>query len=302
MKHIELKIDHLNLESTFFNGQCFRWNRYSKDSYIGVINSKVYEIKNVSNSIYRIYNASENERAFFENYLDSYSNYTKIEYYLYNYDELLKSAVLFGSGMHLLRQDTWEITVSFILSIQKNIPSIKKTIESLCMCFGNEIIYKDKIFYSFPTAETLKNAKREEIMQSKCGFRARGVLDAARKIADEEVDLSALFHMSDEEAKCELKKIHGIGEKVADCILLFALSRYRSCPVDTWVKAGLDYFYHVGDKTEEGYRKFAYEKWGEITGFAQQYLFHYLRYHYIQDKKGKNLIKREKNEVFQSII
>jgi N-glycosylase/DNA lyase len=302
MKYIELEIEHINLEATFFNGQCFRWNRCSKDSYIGIINSKVYEIKNVNKSIYRIYNANEDERAFFENYFDLQNNYIEIEYFLYNYDDILKKSILFGRGMHLLRQDIWETTISFILSIQKNIPSIRKTIESLCMRFGDEIKYKDKIFYSFPDVEKLKDVKCEEIMQSKCGFRARGVLDAARKVADREVDLNKLYLMSDRDAKYELKKIRGIGEKVADCILLFALSRYRSCPVDTWVKAGLDYFYNIEDKTEEGYRNFASVKWGENAGFAQQYLFHYLRYHYIQDKKGKNLIKREKNEVFQSII
>lgn len=302
MNYIDIEIEQLNLENTFFNGQCFRWNKLSNESYIGVIDSKVYEIKSLNTSVFRIYNASENERVFFENYFDIHNNYAEIEYYLYNYDDILKSAVLYGKGMHLLKQDIWEITVSFILSIQKNIPSIKKTIEFLCMRFGNEIKYKDKIFYSFPSAEALKDAKCEDIMLSKCGFRAKGVLDAAKKISNKEIDLKRLYQMSDIQAKHELKKIHGVGEKVADCILLFALSRYSACPVDTWVKAGLDYFYNVNDKSEEGYRKFAFMKWEEKTGFAQQYLFHYLRCHYIQDKKGKNLIKREKNEVFQSII
>ncbi|MEL7570868.1 MAG: hypothetical protein AAGU14_09965, partial [Eubacteriaceae bacterium] len=163
------------------------------------------------------------------------------------------------------------------------------------------IKYKGNIYYTFPTADILKDSCAEDVMQCKCGFRAKGVLDAARKIYSKEVDLNNISSLTDDLARAELKKICGIGEKVADCILLFSLSRYNCCPVDTWVKAGLDYFYNANKANESEYRNFAYEKWKEKTGFAQQYLFHYLRNNYVQDKINRNLIKNEKNAVYKSI-
>lgn len=301
MNYIDIQINNFSLDNTFLNGQCFRWNRSGNNAYIGVVKDKVFEIKQIDDSIYRVYNADEPERTFFENYLDINNNYVQIEYYVYNYDDILKKSVTFGSGMHLLKQDVWETAISFILSIQKNIPAIKKTIEHLSMLYGNEIKYKGNIYYTFPTADILKDSCAEDVMQCKCGFRAKGVLDAARKIYSKEVDLNNLSSLTDDLARAELKKICGIGEKVADCILLFSLSRYACCPVDTWVKAGLDYFYNANKANESQYRNFAYEKWKEKTGFAQQYLFHYLRNNYVQDKINRNLIKNEKNAVYKSI-
>ncbi|NMC56711.1 MAG: DNA glycosylase [Eubacteriaceae bacterium] len=301
MNYIDLQIDNFSLDNTFLNGQCFRWNKTSNNAYIGVVKDKVYEILKLDDSTYRVCNADEPERTFFENYLDINNKYTQIEYYVYNYDDILKKSVTFGSGMHLLKQDVWETTISFILSIQKNIPAIKKTIEHLSMLYGKEIKYKGNIYYTFPTSDVLKDSCAEDVMQCKCGFRAKGVIDAARKIYSKEVNLNSLSSLTDNSARAELKKICGIGEKVADCILLFSLSRYNSCPIDTWVKAGLDYFYNANKANESEYRNFAYEKWKENTGFAQQYLFHYLRNNYVQDKINKNLIKREENAVYKSI-
>lgn len=301
MNYIDLQIDNFNLDNTFLNGQCFRWNKTEHNAYIGIVNDKVYEIKKLDDLIYRIYNAEEKERLFIENYFDINNSYTEIEYFIYNFDDILKKSVLYGKGMHLLKQDVWEITISFILSIQKNIPAIKKTIEFLSMLYGKEIRYKGNIYYAFPTADILKDADVEDVMQSKCGFRAKGVLDAARKIYSKEVNINNLSCLSDDCARAELKKICGIGDKVSDCILLFSLSRYNCCPVDTWVKAGLDYFYDAYKTSESEYRNFAFEKWKEKTGFAQQYLFHYLRNNYVQDKINKKLIKCEKNTAYKSI-
>lgn len=301
MNYIDLKIENLNLDNTFLNGQCFRWNKVEHDLFVGIVKNKIYEIEEVDNSIFRIYNADENERLYLEEYFDISNNYNQIEYYLYNYDDILKESVLYGGGMRLLKQDVWETTISFILSIQKNIPAIKKTIEYLSKLYGKAIYYNGNIYYTFPSAEILKDSNIEDLMQSKCGFRAKGVLDAARKVCSGEVNLSGLAAMTDDAARDELKKICGIGDKVADCILLFSLSRYNCCPVDTWVKAGLDYFYSAYKTSESEYRNFAYKKWKDKTGFAQQYLFHNLRNNYIQDKKNKKLIKCEKNKAYKSI-
>jgi len=295
MNYIDINIENFNMDNTFLNGQCFRWNKTPDGSYIGVVGEKAYEIKKIENSIHRIYNAEQEEEQFFKNYFDADNNYEQIEYYLYYFDELLKISVMYGQGMHLLKQDTWEMIISFILSVQKNIPAIKKTIEYLCTRYGKQITYNGKIYYTFPSDKDLIDCNTEDIMQSKCGFRAKGVLDAARKVYLKEVDIKKLPELNDEDAREELKKISGIGDKVSDCILLFSLSRYNCCPVDTWVKAGLDYFYNANKADEAGYRKFAYEKWKDKTGFAQQYMFHYLRNNYYQDKINKKLIKIEKN-------
>jgi N-glycosylase/DNA lyase len=301
MKYIDIEINNFSLQNTFENGQCFRWNSAQCGSYIGVVGGKVFEIKNIADSVFRVYNAREEERPFLENYFDVKNNYTEIEYYLYNYDDILKKSVLYGKGMRLLKQDKWETILSFILSIQKNIPAIKKTIEYLCMLYGEKLSYNGGVYYTFPAPNVLKDADIENIMQSSCGFRAKSVLDAARKIYSKEVDIDCLDSLSDEDARAQLKKICGIGNKVADCILLFSLSRYSCCPVDTWVKAGFDFFYGVNRCADTEYSGFADEKFGDKTVFAQQYLFHYLRNNYIQDKNNKKLIKREKNGVYKSM-
>lgn len=285
MPFIELRAKGMNLRHTFLNGQCFRWWPVGEDKYLGVVGDRVYEAQKADENTLRLYGAAESERTFLENYFDSGQDYVAIEKTLSASDPVLTDAIAFGSGMRLLRQEPWEVLVSFILSVQKNIASTQKTIECLCEGFGEKIDYKNQQYYTFPTAQKLADVDEEMIRLTKCGFRAKGVLDAAYQISENQIVLTDIFDMPYERAKEELQKIYGIGEKVADCILLFAFAKHAACPVDTWIKKALDLFYHVQFSDISDYSRFAREKWGEYSGYAQQYLFYYIRENY---KKMKN--------------
>lgn len=285
MHFLDLKAEGMSLGHTFLNGQCFRWNLTKENSFIGVVAGKVYEAKKMDANTLRLYNATEDERDFFQKYFDLDRNYIGIEKALSGMDSVLAQAVEFGRGMRILRQEPWEVVVSFILSVQKNIASTQKNIERLCEKYGQKIFYQDCCFYAFPEAKELADSDEESIRQTKCGFRAKGVLDAARKVNEGEVVLSNIFDLTYERAREELQKIYGVGQKVADCILLFGFGKYAACPIDTWMKKALETLYGVRFYNMGDYHRFAQKKWESYSGYAQQYIFYYMRENYRKIKK-----------------
>ncbi|MBR2877035.1 MAG: DNA-3-methyladenine glycosylase 2 family protein, partial [Clostridia bacterium] len=167
------------------------------------------------------------------------------------------------NGIRILKQDEWETICSFIISQNNNIPRIKKIIENLCETFGE----KCGEGYSFPKAETLAKLEVEDLDVLRAGFRSKYILDAAQKIASGKVDLEAIKKMDFENAKSELIKIKGVGEKVAQCSLLYGFARMEAFPVDVWVKRIVSELYPEGLP----------ECINGTQGIAQQYLFHWRR-------------------------
>ena len=150
--------------------------------------------------------------------------------------------------------------------------------------------------YLFPTPSQLTLCDIDSLMLCKTGFRARYIRDAIDKISSSEVDLSLFPEMTTEEAKQKLISIKGVGEKVADCVLLFSLRRREVFPTDVWVKRVMEHFYFDGKDTPiKEIHSFSKEKWGEYAGYAQQYLFYYARSLQIgTDKNSK--IKENKSK------
>lgn len=253
---------------TFECGQCFRWNCDGDGIYIGISCGRVCHIKE------RELICQRGDEDYWSEYFAFNTDYEKIKTSLIKLDDKLSECISYGHGIRILKQDVWETIISFIISANNNIPRIKKIIETLCELFGEKIADGDKTYYAFPSAERLAKLTCEDLAPLRAGYRDKYILDAAGKVASGEVNLKALCDMNDEDAKKELMKIKGVGGKVADCIMLFSLGRFSVFPTDVWIKRILNEVYGVEDK---GIPQFVAEKYGNLAGFAQQYLYYYYR-------------------------
>ncbi len=260
--------DSFNPIHTFECGQCFRWNYNDKGVYTGISRDKICRV--TGDKI--ICNKSDID--FWREYFDLDTDYSKIKDILLKTDSTLDECIRFGGGIRILKQDLWETIVSFIISANNNIPRIKRIIETMCKMYGERIVSEEEVLYSFPSARVISNLKKADLAPLKVGYRDEYIIDAAQKVVNKEVDLDALSTMSDNEAKKELMKIKGVGDKVSDCILLFALKRFSVFPTDVWIKRILSNIYNVEDKD---IIQFVSKKYKSLAGYAQQYLYYYYR-------------------------
>ena len=265
--------DSFNLRHTFECGQCFRFNKISEESYRGVLKDKILTITQSGSDIIFENTTQSDFYGVFKDYFDLSTDYAKIKEQL-SHDPVLKDAIDFGGGIRILRQDLWESVVSFIISASNNIPRIKKIIESFCQNFGKEI---GSGLYSFPTPEEFSGVTLEDLGVIKAGYRDKFILDARDKFLSGEISEEILKPLSYADAKKELMKIKGVGNKVADCILLFGLSKCESFPVDVWVKRVMEHFYFDSEKPIPEIEEFAKKTFKDLGGYAQQYLFFYAR-------------------------
>jgi N-glycosylase/DNA lyase len=211
-------------------------------------------------------------------YLDLSRDYKEVIKALEGRDEYLDAAIKYGNGIRILNQDLWEIIVTFIISSNNNIPRIKNSIEMLSQKYGSYIkTINGKEYYSFPKAETLSQAKIQDLRACGLGYRDKYILKTSQMIVDGRIDLEAIKKMSLKKGKKELKKLVGVGNKVADCILLFACEKPEAFPVDTWVKKVLADYYDFHEKKQERIYNFVDQHFGQYAGIAQQYLFYYIR-------------------------
>lgn len=181
---------------------------------------------------------------------------------------VMSRAAEVSRGIRILRQDPWEALCSFIVSQNNNIPRIKKIIAAMCEAYGEKT--EDGLSYAFPTARALADAGEEAIFALRTGFRAKYISDAARRVADGEIDLDAIVRCDDFAAcEAELMKIRGVGPKVADCALLFGFGKTEAYPVDVWMKKVAARHFKEGPDPK---------KFGKYAGIAQQYLFYMERY------------------------
>ncbi len=265
-----------DIAHTFECGQCFRFNRCKDKTYEGVHGKHALKIGQIGDKV-MLYNTSiEEYEKVWKKYFDISRDYASLQRELSRDDAVLESAINEGRGIRILLQDAFETIISFIISANNNIPRIKLIIERLCETYGEKIEAYGRIFYTFPSAKTLSRLTTEDLAPIKAGFRDKYILDAAKKVHSGEIDIEKIYGMEYEDAKNELKKIKGVGEKVANCILLFGFGKQNAFPVDVWVKRILEYYYKdkydISDANE-----FAKRHFGSLGGFAQQYLFYYAR-------------------------
>jgi N-glycosylase/DNA lyase len=192
----------------------------------------------------------------------------------------MRAAVAACHGLRLLRQDPWECLASFILSSTKQILQIRQIIARLCECFGEPLAVPagEPPAWSFPTPARLADTTEAQLRACKMGFRAPYLLQAARRVAGGQLDLARLHGLPVAEARAELIQLHGVGRKIADCVLLFAYGFQSAFPVDVWVLRALRQLYFPKRRVApKKLRQFADEHFGVYAGYAQQYLFHYVR-------------------------
>lgn len=269
-------IENFELDHVFECGQCFRWNKTKEGTFIGVAFGKVIEVEKKDNDLL-IYNTTEKEfNDIWLDYFDLNRDYNEIKIEL-SKDQLLKKSVDFGSGIRILRQEPFELLISFIISANNRIPMIKRAIKAISKKWGKEIKYKGETYYTFPRVEDLQDKVIEDFEECGTGFRAKYIKDTCEKVYENNDILQYIYSCDDDKCHIELQKFMGVGPKVADCIMLFSMQKYSAFPVDVWVKRAMMHFYVAPDVSLKKIRDFGRNKFGNLSGFAQQYLFYYAR-------------------------
>ena len=283
-KYILENTKSFNLKDIFECGQCFRWNKQEDGSYTGIWKENVLNIAQESNKIIfkGICESGDIEKEIKE-YFDLDRDYEEIKEKLAKIDENMKLSINYGKGIRILNQDLWETIISFIISANNNIPRIKGIIERLSKKYGKEIKWNDESYYTFPTPQELKNVTVEEYRNIGLGFRDIRLYETTKMINEKAIDLEELKqNPNTQEVREKLLALSGVGPKVADCILLFStLKRFEVFPIDVWVRRVMNELYiKKEDETKVSKKeieKLAYEKFGNLAGMAQQYLFYWRR-------------------------
>jgi len=271
-------VRHYNLEATLNSGQAFRWSA-SNGAWVGVIGGHWVRLRSDDFGITAETAEPIHNWAWLENYLRL--NFD-LEGVLLTFpeDEPMRAAVNTCRGLRLLRQAPWECLASFILSSTKQIVQIQQIIGLLCERFGEPVLTGPGYgaAYSFPSAIRLARATEAELRDCKMGFRAPYLLKTAGLIASGTFDLTRLYNLTVELAREELLNLPGVGRKIADCVLLFAYGFQGAFPVDVWVMKALRQLYFPRRRVSiQRLHRFAATHFGPNAGYAQQYLFHYMR-------------------------
>ena len=276
-------MDSFELKDIFDCGQCFRWNEEDDGSYTGVFKGNVLNVSKNDKEITFKGVCNGNIKDVVEDYFDLKRDYEKIKEELSKIDENMKTSIEYGKGIRILNQDLFETIISFIISANNNIPRIKGIIERLSKKYGDEIIWNGKEYYAFPTAKSLKDVSVKEYRDLGLGFRDVRLYETVKMILEGKVDLEELENNPNTtEVREKLLTLSGVGPKVADCILLFSdLKRFEVFPIDVWVRRVMnDLYIKNEDETKVNKKqieKLAQEKFGDLAGLAQQYLFYWRR-------------------------
>jgi len=288
MEEIRLD-DHqpFDLELTLRCGQTFRWSKIG-DWWYGTVGDKVLKIRQAYGKL-EFENAS---RKMVEEYFGLKDDLQEILRQIAK-DQHMQRVVRTVKGLRILRQNPWECLVSYICATYKSIPAISRMLHCLCKKFGEKIFFDGYVFYTFPEAESLAKAGLADLAECGLGYRAKYVLETAKKVYSGELQVESLRFKGFEEARRELLILKGVGLKVADCVLLFSLEKLEAFPVDVWVKRALirhyashldgNFIRKVASKRSLSIREyellssFGRNYFGKFAGYAQEYLYHFER-------------------------
>ena len=259
-------------------GQSFRWSREEDGSYTGVAYGRVINVaSDYSRREVIIKNTSLADfHSIWFDYFDLGRDYGEIKKVLAK-DPTMETAITYGAGIRILNQEPWELLVSFIISSNNSIPNISRCIGMLSQVYGKTLEYEGRQYFTFPTAKELSNASAEKLTECKTGYRCKYICDAVRMVINKEVDLLHIKSLDMDSARKELMRVPGVGPKVADCIMLFSMQHHAAYPVDVWIKRGTEQFFIHKEVSAKDIQSFAKEKFGDLAGFAQQYLFYFAR-------------------------
>ena len=263
----------INLQDTINSGQVFLWEKNGKKWY-GINGNDVLAIDQNTRKI----------TSFSENPADIFRNDDNLKKILENIsqDKIVESAIQRFPGLRLLRQDPFQCYISFIVSSNSNIQKIKLMLKKLCKKFGRKVRFDGKEFFLFPEPKQLANAQTKDLLSCGLGYRAKSVKNASRDVVSEKIDFEFLKNADYDTTKKTLLKVYGIGDKVADCIMLFSLEKLVAFPLDRWMLRVLQKYYSKKfqslGKTLTG-KKYAMlhneivNYFGPHAGYSQQFLF-----------------------------
>ena len=266
------KFREINVEYTINSGQVFLWNKIGKKWY-GVDGENILVIDE------KITKFSKNQKEF--NFFRENDNFEEVFSYLKK-DKVVKKAVSTFPGIRLLRQNPFQCYISFIVSSNSNIPNIKTRLQNLCKKFGKRRKIESKEFFVFPEAKVISKASISDILSCGVGYRAKAIKNASATVTKNEINFESLKNMNYHAAKQELVKVFGIGNKVADCILLFSLEKSEAFPLDRWMLRILQKYYAnrfqlttktLTNNSYDNIHQKIVDYFGKHAGYSQQYLF-----------------------------
>ena len=272
-----VKIDNFSPKVITESGQCFRMRETKKNSYEIIALNRFLKIKQISNNHFDFDCDKTEFETIWKPYFDLDRNYKDLLHFVDKQDNYLQNAISFGEGMKLLKQDSFEMLISFIISQRKSIPAIRKCILAISKLAG-ELIGKSDFdqeeIYAFPTAKALSCLTEEELNRCMLGYRTKYIMSNAEAVASGELNLDNLSYLSSKDLIAELMKLFGVGIKVASCTALFGFQRLEVFPIDVWIKRILDREYKGIFPPKNVQHKQEYQRY---AGILQQYMFYYER-------------------------
>ena len=260
--------DDFDLSKIIDSGQCFRAKCLDGGTYRFITGSNILYITPLSHHSYDVDCTAESWQEIWLPYFNLDRDYALLRSQIDSSDSYMKTAIDYGTGLRILRQDPWETLITFIISQQKTIPAIRSSVEKIAEKYGVPVETPYETVYLFPTAEQMAPATPQELDLCKLGYRTPYILDAIRRVTSGLLDLNALYACDDIQLFDMLKTVHGVGDKVANCVALFAYNRTALVPVDTWIRKVIDGVY-------DGHNPFI--RYGNAAGIMQQYIFYYVR-------------------------
>ena len=260
--------DDFDLEKIALSGQCFRAKMLDEGMFRFVSGDHVIYMKETGNHQFSISCTKDEWEDVWIRYFDLNRSYRNLYYEEREKHDFVRRAMESGRGIRVLRQDPWEMLITFIISQRKSIPAISKSVEALAKKYGHPIETDYEIIYSFPTPEEMACASAEELQECGLGYRVPYIYDAIQKVTSGQLNLDAIADYNDTELFQELQTVHGVGKKVANCICLFGYGRTARVPVDVWIARAVD---------EDCCGEDPFMLFESNGGIIQQYIFYYMK-------------------------
>lgn len=259
-------LENFSIAQICESGQCFRMEKIGDNRYQVIAGDRYLELEQ-QGSLVRFDCCEEEYQNFWRHYFDIETDYGTFIAQINPDDRYLMTAAKIADGVRILNQDLWEMIVTFLISQQNNIVRIRRCINNICKTYGELKTAPNGVnYYAFPTAQALAELEENALMACNLGYRSKYVVRTAKAVAAGEVNLNWLAGLDYQKARTELLKLFGVGEKVADCICLFALHHLDAFPVDTHIRQVLEQHYKRG---------FPNRRYKGVRGVMQQYIFYY---------------------------
>ncbi len=261
--------DDFDLDKIIESGQCFRAARLSDGRYRFITGNAAVYIRDMGGGAFCASCTEDEWRRVWAGYFDMGRCYAKVRGACAGKNPFIDRAAEAGRGLRILRQDPWEMLISFIISQRKSIPAIARSIELLAGMCGRELWTGEEIVHAFPTVDEMSDITADDLKRCGMGYRIPYILDAVRIVGDGLLDLSGIASLNTPELLEELRRVHGVGKKVANCVALFAYGRTDCVPIDVWIARAIE---------EECGGQDPFPAYGEHAGIMQQYVFYYQKH------------------------